>query len=62
MGSLSSVVVYLHGSATDHMPFKLTYNGIGILVVVEVYEAVRWIPTGEGVDRHVDVEASEREY
>lgn len=44
------------------MPLELVYYDVGVFVVVEIDEAVRRIPTGEGVDRYVEREAIKCEY
>jgi hypothetical protein len=61
LGSLPGIVVGFDGSSTDHVALKLAYEDVGIFTVVEINEAVRWIPAGEGVDRYVEIEASEYE-
>jgi len=61
LGSLSGIVVDFDGSSADHVALKLAYDDVGIFIVVEINKAVRWIPTGEGVDRYVEIEARECE-
>ena len=60
--SLSFVVVDLDGSSADQMALQLFYNDVGVLVAIEIDEAVRWVLAGKTVDRHVDVEARERKH
>lgn len=50
LGSLSRIVVDFDGLSADYVPLKLSYDDVGIFIVVKINKVVRWIPTREGVD------------
>lgn len=50
LGSLSRIVVDFDGLSADYVPLKLSYDDVGIFIVVKINKAVRWTPTREGVD------------